>query len=245
LIRFLWASLVLASSTLFFGTIVILAAIFRVRGDFYTRATQRWARVPLRASRTPLRVIGAENVRPDEPQIIVANHLSAYDILALAAVLPPPFHFVAKKELERVPFFGRAWKAAGHISIDRSNRQSAIASLKQAAEKIRRERAIVIVFAEGTRSRTGELLPFKKGAFTLALEAGAPVVPTAISGSDRILRSGSWKVHPATITIQFGEPIPVGPERGIGAETLMEETHRRVAHMLAHAARAPKPDLPG
>jgi 1-acyl-sn-glycerol-3-phosphate acyltransferase len=240
LIRSLWVGIVLTVSTYFYGAIAIGAALLRVRGRVYSWATQAWARAILRASPTPIRVIGAEHVPAGQGQIIASNHLSGYDIFALAAVLPSPFHFVAKKELEKIPFFGRAWKAAGHISIDRSNRQKAIASLQQAGRKIREERATVIIFAEGTRSRTGQLLPFKKGAFALALEAGVPVVPTAICGSDQIMHEGSWKVHPATITIQFGEPIPAESFRELGAERLMDEAHARVAAMLGQQTETAK-----
>ena len=103
---------------------------------------------------------------------------------------------VAKKELERIPFFGTAWKAAGHISIDRSDRTSAIQSLRRAGRSIREQRSTVIIFPEGTRSLTGEMLPFKKGAFMLALEADVPQasvdarLSTLIRVALRVLASG-------------------------------------------------------
>lgn len=234
MIRTLWTALAVVFATYFYGTVVIVASLFGVRGDLYTRCTQRWARTILRASNVPVRLEGFEHIRPDSPQIVVSNHVSGYDIFALAAVLPPPFSFVGKKELDRIPFFGRAWVAAGHISIDRSNRQQAIATLQEAGRRIREERSTVIIFAEGTRSRTGELQPFKKGAFALAVESGVPVVPTVIVDSERIMRGKLGRVHPTPITIRFGPPIEVERRRDAGGlDAVMRETHERMRRMLS------------
>jgi 1-acyl-sn-glycerol-3-phosphate acyltransferase len=232
-IRTIWVGIVIWCATYYYGTIALVASMLGVRGDLYTRCTQRWARAIMRASAIPIRVEGFENMRPDSPQIVVSNHVSGYDIFALAAVLPSPFAFVGKKELERIPFFGIAWIAAGHISIDRSNRQKAIASLQEAARRIREQRTTVIMFPEGTRSRTGELLPFKKGAFALAVEAGVPIVPTVIIGSNRIMRRGSWRVHPSPITIRFGTPLEPQRGRERSLDAIMQETHDRMTQMLA------------
>jgi 1-acyl-sn-glycerol-3-phosphate acyltransferase len=231
-IRTIWAALVLVGATYFYGTIVLVAPLLGVKGDLYTRCTQKWARAILRASAVPVRLQGFEHIRPDEPQIVVSNHVSGYDIFALAAVLPLPFSFVGKQELNRIPFFGRAWLAAGHISIDRSNRQRAIATLQEAGRRIREERSTVIIFAEGTRSTTGELLPFKKGAFTLAVESGVPIVPTVIIDSERIMRGKLGRVHPTPITIRFGEPVDVVRRGDGGLDAVMSETADRMRRML-------------
>lgn len=240
MIRTVWVGLVIAGATFYYGLIAIGAAIFRARGEIYSWATREWARAIIRASGIEIRAEGLENLERDAPQIIVANHVSGYDIFALASVLPVRFSFVAKKELERIPFFGTAWKAAGHISIDRSNRQKAIASLRQAGRKIREENSTVIIFAEGTRSRTGELLPFKKGAFTLALEAAVPIIPTALIGSNRIIRRGSWRIHPGPITVRFGSPITIDTARAGSVEALMDETRARLLGLLGEPGPEPR-----
>jgi 1-acyl-sn-glycerol-3-phosphate acyltransferase len=232
LIRTVWTAFVAVFATYFYGTIVIVASLFRVRSGIYTRCTQRWARAILRASNVPVRLEGFEHLRPDAPQIVVSNHVSGYDIFALAAVLPPPFSFVGKKELDSIPFFGRAWIAAGHISIDRSNRQKAIATLREAGRRIREDNSTVIIFAEGTRSRTGELQPFKKGAFALAVESGVPIVPTVIVDSERIMRGKLGRVHPTPIVIRFGEPIILDGRQHGGLEAVMNATHERMRLML-------------
>jgi 1-acyl-sn-glycerol-3-phosphate acyltransferase len=133
-IRTGWAYLNAILATLFFGGVAIGASVLRVRGRIYFWATQQWSRAILRASHVPVFTHGMEQVDWQAPQVLVANHTSAFDILALSSVLPGPFAFVAKKELERIPFFGIAWKAAEHISIDRSDRQSAMQSLRRAGE---------------------------------------------------------------------------------------------------------------
>lgn len=208
MIRALWVGINLVLATVFFGLVAIFASLLRVRGGVYTWATSEWARAVLWASGTPVSLHGADDVDWREPQVLVSNHVSWYDVFAIAAVLPVAYHFVAKKELERIPLFGMAWKAAGHISIDRSNRQSAVASLRRAGEKIRRERGTVVIFPEGTRSRTGELQPFKKGAFVLAVEAGVPIVPTVVRGSFDIMPPGGWVVRPGRIHLHFCPPVP-------------------------------------
>ena len=123
-------------------------------------------------------------------------------------------------------------EGAGHITIDRSNRERAIESLRQAGEKIRRSPGAVVIFPEGTRSRNGRLQPFKKGAFVLAAESGVAIVPTAITGSFEIMRKGSWRISPRTIHVHFLDPIPPEQVNEVGArgvEPLMELVRSRVA----------------
>jgi 1-acyl-sn-glycerol-3-phosphate acyltransferase len=156
-------------------------------------------------------VIGAENLSADRAQIIVANHVSWYDVLALAAYTPKRYRFVAKKELARVPLWGHAWLAAGHIAVDRSDNQRAVASLDQAGRTILEDNSSVIIFPEGTRSRTGELQPFKKGAFVLALNNGIDIVPTGVRGTYDIMSRDNWRIRSGRIIVRFGPPVsPVG-----------------------------------
>lgn len=238
MIRTVWFFLVVAAATLYYGVQAIGASVLGVKGTLYSRLTQRWARSILWAAGVPVVTEGLENVRAGEPQIIVSNHVSWFDIFALASVLPLPFYFVAKKELERIPFFGMAWKAAGHISIDRSNRQKAIQSLREAGEQVRRDRGSVIIFPEGTRSRTGRLQPFKKGAFTLAVEAGVPLVPTVVTGSYDIMRPDSWTVHPHTVHLRFAEPV-VRAGRRESSDALTERVRGIIAGILGETDPLP------
>ncbi|HEX8360955.1 MAG TPA: lysophospholipid acyltransferase family protein [Longimicrobium sp.] len=233
MIRTLWTAIAGTAALFFLGVPVLYHAAFGDRPtEWYVDMTRRWARAMLRFSGCRVVVEGMEHVHPGQPQVIVANHVSWFDVFAIAAVVEVPYHFVAKKELERVPFFGPAWKAAGHISIDRSDRERAYASLAEAAEKIRRDRSAVIIFPEGTRSRSGRLQPFKKGAFQLAIGSGVPIVPAVVTGSFRIMPPGSWVIRPNTIHVRFLPPVPT--EGAVDAQALMDEVHARMVRELVH-----------
>lgn len=236
MIRSLWVALNLGLATLFFGLIAIGGSILRVRGRLYFWATQQWSRAVLWASNVPVRAHGMQRIDWNQPNLLVSNHVSFYDVFALAAILPAPYAFVAKKELERIPFFGTAWKAAGHISIDRSDRASAMQSLRRAGQSIREQRSTVIIFPEGTRSLTGEMLPFKKGAFTLALEAGVPLVPVIVRGSAHVQRPGGLRVTPGAIDLYFGEPLQPAEYQDLGMEGLMATVRERMEAMLRETA---------
>ena len=114
-----------------------------------------------------------------------------------------------------MPIFGPAWQACGHIAIDRGNRQKAIESLAIARRKLEDERPTVIMFPEGTRSESGELMKFKKGAFLLAIQTGVELIPAGISGSREIMSRKSWLIRPGTVTVRFGTPIQVA---GMGVD---------------------------
>jgi 1-acyl-sn-glycerol-3-phosphate acyltransferase len=223
------------------GAAIIMAAVFRIRGPVYVRMTRAWARVALWSSGSDAVLHGLEHVTPGQPFILVANHVSWFDIFALAARLPVDYHFVAKKELEKIPVFGLAWRAAGHISIDRANRDSAARSLRKAGEQMREQRSVVIIFAEGTRSRTGRLLPFKKGAFVLAAETGIPIVPAVVTGSYDIMRPDTFIVRPAVIHVYFEPPILA---EGVGVDGLMQRTRAVFVQRLEETDSLPPADSP-
>ncbi|WP_243319785.1 lysophospholipid acyltransferase family protein [Geothrix sp. SG200] len=140
------------------------------------------------------------------PGVFIGNHTSLFDPPLMISTLPCRPVFVAKRELARVPFLGWVIWLADFIFIDRRDRAAAMASLAEAAVRIRAGQAIV-AFPEGTRSRDGSLLPFKKGAFALAFEAGVPVVPFAIHGGPAILPKGAWRVKGGHYRITVGVPM--------------------------------------
>jgi 1-acyl-sn-glycerol-3-phosphate acyltransferase len=175
-------------------------------GGPYDRAAWEWSAALLRAARITVRVEGPGVLR-DRPVVYVANHISLLDIPALVVGLPPVPKFVMKKELLKVPVFGRAARAAGHIAIDRGNRGAAFAAYDEAAEIVRRGRS-ALVFAEGTRSRSGKLLPFKKGPFVLAIAARVPIVPVVVVGSYDLMPRLSLVPRRGEIVLRIGEDIP-------------------------------------
>jgi 1-acyl-sn-glycerol-3-phosphate acyltransferase len=162
---------------------------------------------------------------PAGPLIFAVNHESALDILALLKTLPRPFRFVAKQELFDLPVFGWYLSIGGHVAVDRGNRARAVASLRRAGEIVRGGTSL-LVFPEGTRSKDGRILPFKKGPFVLAVEAGVPVVPVAISGAGAITPKGHIAVVPGEIRIALGAPVD---PRVVGNRTaLLVEVRRRI-----------------
>ena len=246
MIRTVWTGLVALGMTLLLAPPILFNAMLRRKdGDWYVDMTRLWARTVMRASGCPVVVHGRENVRLGEPQVIVSNHVSWFDVLAIASELEVPYHFVAKKELLAVPLFGPAMVAAGHIAIDRSNRERAVQSLREAGERIRHTPAAVVIFAEGTRSRSGRLQPFKKGAFLLAMESRVALVPTAVKGSWDIMPSGSWRIRPHPVHVHFLPPIPPAEVAALargGAEPLMNRVRHDMLTVLApYEATLPPP----
>ena len=201
---------VLIVSTIILG-IVALTILFTTKnpnlGHYIARL---WGLIQIKATGTKVIVRNKEYVNPKETYVYMANHQSWFDIFVLLAYVPGQFRWLAKEELYKIPIVGQAMRLIGYIPIDRSNRVKAFESLAKAAERIRAG-ASVMIFPEGTRSRDGVLQPFKKGGFILAIQSKKPILPISISGSYRIMRKGSWMVHPGEITVTFHPPIPTEP----------------------------------
>lgn len=217
MIRFITTLLVIIPSTMYYGFQIMWAGWRKAppESPIFDRGPRDWSKSILWGAGVKVVLEGADVIDPDRPQILVANHSSWFDVTALTAYIPGKYKFVAKKELETVPIFGPSWQACGHISIDRGNRAKAIESIARARRTLEGERPTVIMFPEGTRSLTGELMPFKKGAFLLALQTGVEIVPVAIIGSWEVMRKGSWRIRGGTVTIRFGRPIQV---EGMGVD---------------------------
>jgi 1-acyl-sn-glycerol-3-phosphate acyltransferase len=235
MIRFLVVLVVAVPATIWYVS-RILWAVYRNAPDqrcVCDWVPKKWAQVLLRAAGVHVVLENEGAIDPDAPQIVVANHVSWVDVLTLAAFTPGRYVFVAKKEVENILYFGRAVRACGHIFIDRQDHQKALQSLEVAKKKLEDERPTVIMFPEGTRSATGELQRFKKGAFVLAIQTGAEIVPTAILGSRAVMPKGSFRIRPGTVTVRFGTPIPVASLELERRDELMKETREALAGLLA------------
>lgn len=193
--------------TIGYATRIIVMSWLGRPGVFLETAARSYSRKLLRAAGVEVQIQGLEHLAAEGPQIIACNHQSFFDILALMACIPVRVRFVAKKELFRVPFFGPAIRVLGHIRLDRRNLKQAFGAYEIAAATLVRERMHVVVFPEGTRSRSGLLLPFKKGPAVLAIAAGVTVVPCYCAGSFDILPKGSVLVRPHPIQLLFGPPL--------------------------------------
>ncbi len=197
-----WFYFVLVVTTIIASTAVLIVTIFDPEGNSPLKVTKIWGMGLLTSLGIKLEVSGLENIEPDRPYIYAANHQSAFDIFALLAVLPPTVRFLAKKELFAIPLFGPALRKAGSLPVDRSNRQTAMKSIERAAQAVRQGSSIII-YPEGTRSTTREMLPFKKGGIVLAIKSGQPIVPVSISGSRAVLPRGWGRVHSSPIKGNF------------------------------------------
>jgi 1-acyl-sn-glycerol-3-phosphate acyltransferase len=190
-----------------------------------------WAQAVVDNARITLSVAGREHLRPNETYLVMSNHQSLYDIPVLFFVIGPNVRMVTKKELFRVPVFGGALEAAGFISIDRSDRDRAIRSLDEARALLAGGTHVWIA-PEGTRSRTGQLLPFKKGAFYLAFEAGLPILPVTLKGTRDVLAAkGVLSTPGAHVAVTIHPKIDPRPytDRGkSGRDELMDEVRRAI-----------------
>ncbi len=215
------------------GLTVILAGLFGVKdkpGGIFDKVPRWWSSTVLWAAGIKVRVHGLENAKGGEPHIFASNHVSWFDVPALARVLPR-YKFVAKAELFKVPIFGRAMRTAGMIEIQRDNRKAAFGAYDVAAERIKQGNSVV-VFPEGTRGHAYPLRPFKKGPFVLAIAAGVPIVPIIVHGTIEIMRKGSLWAHPGTIDVHLLEPVSTEGVDYDHREALMQTVRTRMADAM-------------
>ena len=152
-----------------------------------------------------VKVVGTERI-PGGPVLFVANHTSSADAPAVVGAIPRRIAILLKQSLFRYPIVGQAFTLAHFVPVDRSRRDSAIASLEKATEELKRGQSFLI-YPEGTRSPDGRLQPFKKGAVVMAIKAGVPIVPIACSGAHRVMEKRSLVLHPGEILVEFLDPI--------------------------------------
>lgn len=217
--------------TVVLGTIGIVLCLLVPGGAALMPLARLWSRLVLLSSGVRWEVTMHDGFDRTRACIYAANHQSQFDIPALAVVMPGDFRMVAKRSLQYVPIFGWALWLAGFVFIDRSDREAAIRTLARATARLRRGTSLVF-FAEGTRSPDGALLPFKRGAFVLAIEAGVPVVPVAIRGGLEVLPKGSLWIRPGRMRVHFGAPIETGVYTYETRDALAEKVRSSIAAEL-------------
>jgi 1-acyl-sn-glycerol-3-phosphate acyltransferase len=164
-----------------------------------------WARTICRVAGARVVLHGAEHIERRRGAVYASNHVSWFDIFAIASVLPR-YTFVAKAELRRIPIFGWGAEGAGVVFLSRENRKSAFEAYQSVAQEIARGRSVVVC-PEGTRGSDYHLRPFKKGPFVLAIAARAPVVPVVVHGAREVMRKGSWQVRAGTVDVHLLPPV--------------------------------------
>ncbi len=227
-----WSMLVAAVMLLVIGPPAILVARLAGRREWLYPYALFGARNWLRLSGVQVRVRGLERLDPRQSYVFVANHRSFLDTAALFYHLGRRIGIIAKKELLKVPIMGYGMGYVNILAIDRSNRRRAIETMRAATDRLRRGVSFG-VFAEGTRARPGELLPFKKGAFYMAVEAGVPVVPVAIKRTDELMGKGTGTARPGTMEMVVLDPVETaGLSTDEDIKRLAEHTNALVAEEL-------------
>jgi 1-acyl-sn-glycerol-3-phosphate acyltransferase len=205
---------------------VVEAAQGKVTKEECDRRLGSWAKRVIAHAQITIDVVGREHLRPGATYLVMSNHQSLYDIPVLFVAIGSNLRMVAKAELFRVPIFGGALDAAGFVAIDRTDRNSAIRSLERARQLLASGTHVWIA-PEGTRSRTGELLPFKKGAFYLAFQAGLPILPVTLQGTRDALPAKGIRSRPGaqvTVTIHpFLDPRPYVARGRRGRDELLDQ----------------------
>jgi len=193
--------------TVVYSLFIISYGMVRPASPLHGRIVKRWSRTFLRVPPVTFEVEGLEHVDPETRYVVVANHLSTFDIPLMLWVLPVEGRFLSKKELFRIPVVGRAMRRVGIISIDRQAGRSSRSVINEGVQLAAERGYSLIVFPEGTRSRADDLLPFKKGAFRIAIDTKLPILPVIIEGTDRISRPGSKLFFRGHAQVRVLEPI--------------------------------------
>jgi len=186
-----------------------------------------WGGLPLLGIK--VRLVNPERLHDHRPCVFVANHQSDIDLFIFSYFYPPRTVVTGKKEVFWIPFFGVMFYAMGNVILDRKNRHRAVAALDRAVERIRTDNTSVWIFPEGHRNATRPMLPFKKGAFHLAIQAGVPIVPLVCGDHTKLLDPGKRMLKGGTVEVRFLEPIP---SEGKDVETLLQETRLRMEEAL-------------
>ncbi|HEX8653544.1 MAG TPA: lysophospholipid acyltransferase family protein [Pyrinomonadaceae bacterium] len=213
--------------TIIMGSISLFVSLFDPRGRGQHWCAQVWCRLIARTAGARVRVHGAEHIMPGASYVFLSTHQSYMDIPAMLGYLPAQLRIAAKKSLFRIPFMGWHLTRAGHIPIDRSSTQNAVASMQRAAAYLH-DGICAFIFPEGTRSRDGALQPFKKGGFKLAIQAGVPIMPVTIIGSRQVLPRDSIIFRPGPVDMYVDPPIPTAGLTDNDLEALMQAVRARM-----------------
>lgn len=216
---------------------IVISLVRRDRSRLARDYARMLARLVRPALGTRVEVHGEERLYERRPCVFISNHQTILDAPILAGIFPHETAVVAKQGIRKIPLFGWLYEVTGNILIDRADRAKAVGRLREAEEAIRQRGVSVWIFPEGTRGTApGELLPFKKGAFHMAVATGVPLVPVVVSPLKQLYDLENRCIRPGTAEVRVLEPIPTTGLKEDDLLPLMEEAHRRMAAALAEMA---------
>ena len=236
-IRSLAAYVSVALYVVLIGSPFVLLAIAIRNPAILYQVGRLGVRIGLLLSGITCRVEGSEHIQRQRAAVYAVNHASNVEPPILFDALHelfPRLRILYKAELRKLPVLVRAFDLAGFVPLERGNPEQSLPAIDGAANALRAGNSFLI-FPEGTRSRTGALLPFKKGGFIMALKAQAPVVPVAISGARNAMRKGSPIIYPVEVRVRFGEPVETAGVALEDRDRLIGDVRRRVEAMLREA----------
>jgi 1-acyl-sn-glycerol-3-phosphate acyltransferase len=216
------------------GPPILLIAILFDQNALLYRVGHLGVRLGLFLSGLRIEVTGAEHIERTRAAVYAVNHASNVEppiIFDTLHELFPRLRILYKAELRKLPVLVRAFDLAGFIPLERGNPEQSLPAIDRAADALREGNSFLI-FPEGTRSRTGELLPFKKGGFILAIKAQAPVVPIGITGARNAMRKGSPLIYPVTVHVRIGEPVETSGMTLEDRDALISAVRERVAGLI-------------
>ena len=224
-------------ATIIMGSISLLTSLFDSDGRIQHQISRVWSRMLLKVSGVKMQVEGLEKIDPGATYVFVANHRSFMDIPVLLAYLPLQFRFLAKKGLFLIPFLGTHLRRAGHLPVIKDNPRASLKSMTDAARILREHGMSVMLFPEGGRSKDGVLQDFIEGAAYIAVKAGVPVIPIAMTGTREVLPMGSLQIMSGIVELRIGDPIPTENMTMQNRATLTQMMHDRVADLLRSASQ--------
>jgi 1-acyl-sn-glycerol-3-phosphate acyltransferase len=219
-------------ATLVAVPIVVITAAINDVSPLIERVIRTWSRVWMVCSGTKLEVVGQENIDPARSYVVVANHLSALDIMACVLAVRLPMRFLAKTELFKVPIFAQGMRAVGIVEVDRAARGSIHADVNRQGKELIGKGRSLIIYAEGTRPRDGVMKPFKKGAFTMALTGHLPVLPVSIHGSYEAWPPGQPWLHGGLIRVVIDPAIETAAMTQADGNELRNQVRELIARRV-------------
>jgi 1-acyl-sn-glycerol-3-phosphate acyltransferase len=233
----LFWSLVFVDPLIILSTIVCGLVSLFASGESMIKTARVWARSLLAIAGVRVKVEGLEKLTPGASYVFASNHLSYMDTPVILANIPADFRFMAKDGLFKIPLLGTHLGQAGHIPVPRGDPRAAVKTLTLAADTIRNRNISLLIFPEGGRSHDGVLQPFKDGAAYIAIKAGVPIVPLAISGTHEILAMHSATFHRGNVILRIGDPIPTTGLTLHDRKSLTETAREKVVSMLESSVR--------